>query len=119
LFGHLYGTPRAPIEEVLAEGGVFVVDVDVKGARSIVSVYPDAETIFIMPPDEETLKERLVARRTEDTDSVGKRLERARREMKERVRYRHSVCNDDLGQAVGEVRRIIAELRHNMERGEI
>jgi len=116
LFGHLYGTPRAPVEEALAEGGVFVVDVDVKGARSIVAVYPDAETVFIMPPDEETLKERLAARRTEDTESVGRRLERARQEMKERVSYRHSVCNDDLGQAVGEVKRIIAELKHNMER---
>jgi guanylate kinase len=117
LFGNWYGTLRGPIEKALAEGSVFVVDVDVKGAESILAAYPEAETVFIMPPDEQALRQRLAGRRTEDADELERRLDRARREMDVGRRYKHIVVNDSLDRAVAEVRRIVGVLKAGIERG--
>jgi len=117
LFGHLYGTPRAPIEAALAEGRVFVVDVDVAGAENIAAMYPEAVTIFIMPPDEEVLRERLSARRTENAEGLARRLARAKREMGKSASYKYVVINRDLDRAVARVREIVGRLKNEMKRG--
>ncbi len=102
-----YGTPREPLEETLASGGVMLLDVDVKGAQALKKEYPGAITIFIQPPNVEALKSRLTARGTETDEQLQVRFKNAIDEMKSWEEFEYVVINDDLNKAVCEVSSII------------
>lgn len=103
-----YGTPRRPLEKVLREGGVMLLDVDVQGARRLTKEYPQAITIFIMPPSLEALKQRLTKRGTETEDQLRVRTENAVKEMKEHEgHFAHVIINKKLDQAVQDVLDVI------------
>ncbi|MBO6166957.1 MAG: guanylate kinase [Kiritimatiellae bacterium] len=102
-----YGTLKAPIEEVLAEGNSMVLDIDVQGAgkvRDYVRSLPNTDPlkigyvdIFISPPSMEELRERLVHRGTDSAESIEKRLANAEGEIARAGEYMYRVVNDDLG----------------------
>jgi guanylate kinase len=110
--GHFYGTPRAAVEESLARGGWALLAIDVQGARQLRDlaaadpgrIGDRMTTVFLLPPDEETLAERLRRRGTESASTTTRRLEAARREIEERSHYDCVVVNDDLDRAVREIR---------------
>lgn len=102
-----YGTPRKPLEQTLANGGVMVLDVDVQGAKKLKEEYPDAITIFVLPPSVEKLRGRLKRRGTETKEQLRVRFETAIREMKLWNRFEYAVINDDLNSAVQQVLYII------------
>jgi len=106
---HYYGTPRKPLEDVLNKGGVMILDVDVKGAFKLKKVYPDAITIFILPPSLTELRNRLLKRGTESKDQLKVRFENAKKEMKLNSRFEYTVINEDLKCAVKEVLDIIKD----------
>lgn len=105
--GHLYGTPIGPIKEVIDEKKIFLLAIDVKGAMQIMKIRPDAVYIFIMAPDDDTLKLRLKKRLTEDDDMMNKRFMVAKEEMKSSKHYDYCVINDKLDEAVKEIERIL------------
>jgi len=109
VFGNYYGTPRRPVEEALAAGRIALLEIDVQGARQVVRHFPDAITIFILPPRMEDLARRLSARnRGEDEQARLKRLQRAQEEIAAAAReYKYRVVNDDLNKAIEEVIQII------------
>ena len=102
-----YGTLKAPIEEVLAEGNSMVLDIDVQGAgkvRDYVRRLPNTDPlkigyvdIFISPPSMEELRERLVHRGTDSAETIEKRLANAEGEIARAGEYMYRVVNDDLG----------------------
>ncbi len=98
--GNYYGTPAAPIDKALAEGRSVLLDIDVQGARQLLERYPEAVTIFIMPPDLATLEKRLAGRGTDSPEVIARRLENARREIEQKDFYRHVIVNDNLEQTV-------------------
>lgn len=103
-----YGTPRQPLEKVLAEGGVMLLDVDVQGAKRLKKEYPQAITIFIKPPSLAALKQRLTKRGTETEEQLIVRTENAVKEMEEHERhFTHDVINEDLDRAVQDVLKVI------------
>lgn len=103
-----YGTPRGPALEWMAQGKIIFFDVDVKGAFSLQRLFPrHALLIFIQPPDLETLRKRLLLRRSESEQQIEKRLQRAAMEMEYGKRFDHIVINDVLERAVAEVKEII------------
>ncbi len=102
-----YGTPRGPLEDVLGTGGVMVLDVDVKGALSLKRKYPNALTIFVLPPSYADLKKRLSKRGTETEEQLRVRRENARNEIRKYKKFSHVVVNDDLQTAVSKVLSII------------
>lgn len=102
-----YGTPRQPLEKVLAEGGVMILDVDIQGAGRLKKEYPQAVTIFIKPPSLEALKQRLTKRGTETEEQLKVRTENAVKEMKHDRYFDHVVINEDLDRAVQEVSGVI------------
>ena len=104
--GNLYGTLREPMERALADGKVYLVEIDVQGALQLKALQVDGLYVFIAPPDEETLRARLVGRGTDAPEVVERRLKKAEDEMRERVKYDHVVVNDDLERAVAEVCRL-------------
>ena len=102
-----YGTPRKPMEKVLRDGGVMILDVDVQGAFRLKKEYPQAVTMFILPPSIGVLRKRLIKRGTETMEQRKVRFENATKEIKLYKRFEYSVINQDLDTAVKEVLSII------------
>ena len=102
-----YGTLKAPIEEVLAEGNSIILDIDVQGAakvRDYVRGLPDGDPlkvgyvdVFVNPPSLEALRERLEGRGTDAPEVIERRLVNAEGEMARAGEYMFRVVNDDLG----------------------
>ena len=102
-----YGTLKAPIEEVLAEGNSMILDIDVQGAakvRDYVRALPDDDPmkvgyvdIFVNPPSLEELRSRLEGRGTDSPEVIERRLANAEGEMARAGEYKFRVVNDDLG----------------------
>ncbi len=105
--GHLYGTPIGPIKEVTDDKKIFLLAIEVKGAMQIKKQRPDALYIFIMAPDDETLKRRLKNRLTEEDDIIDERFMAAKEEMKSSKHYDYCVINDRLDDAVKEIEGIL------------
>ena len=102
--GNLYGTLREPMEQALADGQVYLVEIDVQGALQLRALGQEGLFVFVAPPDFETLRARLVGRGTDAPDVIERRLQKAHDEYEERGKYDHIVVNDDLDRAVAEVR---------------
>jgi guanylate kinase len=110
VFGHLYGTPKDKVEEALAAGKTIILEIDVKGAIQVKSIYPDAMMVFIFPPTEKELAQRMKNRGREGSQALEERLEGAGAEFAAaREYYEHMVVNDDLEEAVKEVIQIIKQ----------
>ena len=107
--GVWYGTPRSEIESRLQTGSWVLLNIDVDGAREVMSRYPDAISIFISPGNEAELERRLRQRGTDDEESIRRRLQRARYEMEQASHYRHVVINDQVERAADEVARILSQ----------
>lgn len=105
--GELYGTHGALVETWLASGRDVLLDIDVQGARKVLSSYPEAHTLFILPPSMEVLRDRLERRGTEPPDRLLRRFEAAKQEIQEAPWYEFIVVNDDLDQAVQDFSAII------------
>jgi len=107
VFGNYYGTLAQEVERARDEGAHLLFDVDVKGALSIKRRYPEALLIFIQPPSQETLRERLQARHTESEQELKLRLERAAMEMERAKEFDRRVTNDVLERAAREVHQTV------------
>ena len=79
--GHLYGTPRTPVDEHLAAGDLVLLEIEIQGARQIRALVPDALLIFLKPPSWEELERRLRGRGTEAPEVITRRLDQARVEL--------------------------------------
>lgn len=101
--GNCYGTPRASVEEKMAEGRQVILEIDVQGAFQIKEKIPQAHLVFIEPPSMEVLEQRLRGRGTEADDVVEKRMQTARLELSQKMRYDKRLVNDDLDSAVAEL----------------
>lgn len=101
--GDWYGTPRRPVEEQLAAGYWVVLEIDVKGARQVSRAYPDAVTIFILPPSIESLRQRLEGRHSETSESLRRRLAQAEEELSHADEYSVKIVNDSRERAVNEL----------------
>ena len=106
--GNFYGTPRAYVEQKLAEGMNVVLDIEIQGARQVREKMPEAVLIFIIPPSLEELRNRLVKRGTDTPEAIEGRLTRARQECAEADFYDYLIVNDDLAQAAAEFSAILA-----------
>ena len=102
-----YGTPRKPLEKVKINGGVMILDVDVQGAMRLSQEYPEAITIFILPPSIKELKRRLKGRGTETKEQLRVRFENSKKEIKDYRKFSYVVINHDVNEATAEVLSII------------
>ena len=111
--GNYYGTSAEGLREPLENGTDILLDIDVQGANRIVEQFPDAVTIFIMPPSLETLRERMTSRGTDAPEVIDRRVDNARAEMAARDRYRHVIVNDHLPDAAAAILDIVARARRD------
>lgn len=110
VFGNLYGTPRDKTEEALDAGRTVILEIDVQGAGQVKGIYPQATTIFILPPSPKVLAERMTHRGRESGEVAARRLSGAGSEIAAaRQHYDNMVVNDDLEQAIQEILQIIEQ----------
>jgi guanylate kinase len=101
--GNHYGTLVSHVRDILDEGAVCVLDIDVQGARALRDQGLDSVFVFVAPPSLEELERRLRTRGTDDEAAIARRLVRAREELEEKGMYDLCVENDVLDRAVDEV----------------
>lgn len=111
-----YGTPKDKVEEKLNEGKDVILVIDINGAINIKKIIPSALFIFIMPPDMETLKNRLIGRKTESKDKVVQRFMTAYNEVNNYKKYNYVVVNDKVEDAVNKVKSIIQSEKCRVDR---
>jgi guanylate kinase len=109
-YDYYYGTPKGFIDDKINNGISVLLEVDVKGALSIKTIYPDAILIYIYPPSFEVLVERLKNRRTEDETDFKKRVERAKMELSHKDKFDYLVVNNDLNIAISQVKSLIKKI---------
>ena len=108
--GHLYGTSASSIEEILANGQDVLLDIDVKGAKSMSARYPDALLVFIVPPNMEELEKRIRKRGADSPVVIDRRLKNAEEEMDQARVYDYVLVNDDLDRTISELEGIVETL---------
>lgn len=105
--GNYYGTPTDFISDNTNRGiNVFAV-LEINGAINVKKIFPSAITIFIMPPSFDELERRLRGRKSEDDDIINKRLNIAKKEVKDKNKYDYVVINNTVDEAVLEIENII------------
>lgn len=105
-----YGTPKKFVEDKLSAGYNVFLEIDVQGALNVIERYPECVSIFVLPPDLETLEKRLRLRNTETEAQIRNRLETAMREIKLSEVYDYKVINDDLEKAIEDVLKIVNDI---------
>ncbi len=108
--GHMYGTPRGPVEKALSEGNHVIVEIEVQGGTQVAQQMPESIRVFVLPPTRETLEARLKGRKTESAANLKKRLAQADGEIavaRDSGYYQYFVVNDDLHETVAEIMDII------------
>ena len=116
--GNFYGTARAQVETETVAGNDIILEIDVQGAEIVRKKVERSVNIFILPPSYETLKNRLVKRRTESESDLRTRLNNASKEVKEYVNFDYVVINDDREIAADEMRSIFRGERLRSDRQE-
>jgi guanylate kinase len=112
VFGHCYGTPRAPIDAAIAEGRDIVTDIDWQGTQQVsASVGDDIVTIFVLPPSRSALESRLKTRAQDSAEVVAQRMAKSAEEMSHWPEYQYVVVNDDLDASVAQAQAIVAAER--------
>ena len=103
IYGKKYGTPRAWVEEQLRRGRLVILEIDVQGAMQVKAKVPQAYGLYILPPSEEALLERLRSRRREDDEKIARRFAEAKREIamaRECGVYNEFLVNQDLQETI-------------------
>ena len=100
VFGNFYGTPRKWVEEQLNKDIDIILELDWQGEKQIKENYPDAVSIFILPPSLEDLRERLNKRNQDSEDDIKKRLAQAKIEIINGCSFDKIIINDDFEAAV-------------------
>lgn len=115
--GNYYGTPRRPVERILAGGNDMIFDIDYQGTRQVKEqLGADIVTVFILPPSLSELKHRL-ERRAEDTpDVIERRLAASRIEIERWSEYGYIIVNDDLDRSFNALKAILQAERLRRER---
>jgi guanylate kinase len=116
VFGNMYGTLKDKVEQFLADGKTVILEIDVQGALQVKEKYPEAKMIFILPPTQKDLVERMNGRGRDNVETAKVRLEGADDEIAAAWQYYNNmVINDDLAAAVGEVAQIAGLTKGNKE----
>ncbi len=111
VFDNLYGTSRAAVEESLASGMDVILEIDWQGAQHVRTMFPNAVSIFILPPSRETLRQRLQGRAQDHADIIEKRLAGSCVEISHWNEFEYVVINDSFSTALADIVSIVRARR--------
>ena len=106
VFGNLYGTAQAVVSEALRAGRDLILEIDWQGAAQVRRLLPQTCAIFILPPSQAALRERLTGRGQDDADTIQRRLDAAAQEMAHYAEADYLIINDQFDVALAELRAI-------------
>jgi guanylate kinase len=108
--GNYYGTLKSEVDRIWKNGKHVLFDIDVKGGLNIKKMYPDnALSVFIMPPSIEELEHRLIARSTDDIQTIRKRVDKAKLELSFANQFEIVIVNDNLEEAKNKVYKVVSD----------
>ncbi|HMW79700.1 MAG TPA: guanylate kinase [Accumulibacter sp.] len=115
--GNFYGTSRTGIEAALCAGQDVLLEIDWQGARQVRKAFPAAIGVFILPPSLHALEQRLRERATDSAQTIARRLDAARDEMRHADEFDYVIINDDLQRALQDLLAIVraARLRYTVQ----
>ncbi len=117
VFDHYYGTPKAPVMELLAAGRDVLFDIDWQGTQQLKeNARADLVSVFILPPSTAELERRLFARAQDAPEVVARRMAEAADEMSHYPEYDYIIVNVDLGESVAQVKSILTAERLRRDR---
>jgi guanylate kinase len=106
--GNLYGTPRQPVDDRLAQGQPVLLKIDLQGARQVRQAMPTAQLVFLAPPSWEELERRLVGRGTDDPATIKARLDHAHEELAAEPEFDVTIVNHFVEQAADDLLGLLA-----------
>ena len=116
--GNYYGTPKKPVEDMLAESKNVILEIEVQGALKVMEKCPEAVSVFILPPSLKELRRRLHKRGTETEEVIEKRIGEAAGEIRKAVNYDYVMINGELEIAVSDLLSIINSQKLKKENSE-
>ena len=116
VFDNYYGTSTQAVTEPLQRGRDVILEIDWQGAQQVRVLFPDCQTIFILPPSKAALRERLTGRGQDSEAIIERRLRDAEADMTHYDEFDYVVVNDDFDQALGDLRAIVTARRLTLER---
>jgi guanylate kinase len=105
--GNWYATPLTDMEQLLLDGKIAILKIDVQGALHAMTLRKDALSVFILPPSMEELENRIRGRGTDDPAVIEKRLTNAQEEVATASKYQHRIVNLDVELSVSMLEQII------------
>ena len=105
--GNYYGTPLSTVNEKIEKGFVVLLEIEVEGAKQIKEKFPEALSIFLLPPSKAELEKRIRNRGTEKEEAINRRLSRANYEIASSCEFDFVLTNHDVDETVKEVFKII------------
>lgn len=111
--GNFYGTPRDQMEAAWSQGLGLIMDVDVQGANNLRQEYPEALTIFILPPNIDSLRNRLLSREAKAPRDMDLRLRNAEEELAHAHEFDHQLVNDEVEVAYQRLKKLIEDYLKN------
>ena len=116
VFGNYYGTSEQSVRSQLAAGIDVVLEIDWQGATQVKKIFPDATTVFILPPSIDTLRQRLSTRAQDTSEVIERRLAGAVHEMAQYVNSDFVIINDNFEVALAELKALIIADRQTLAR---
>ncbi|WP_295802569.1 guanylate kinase [uncultured Microbulbifer sp.] len=116
VFENYYGTSKAWVDETLASGRDVILEIDWQGAEQVRKLKPETVGIFILPPSQQALLERLTGRGQDDQAVIDKRMAQAISEMSHYVEADYLIINDDFTHALAELRAVLVAERQRLAR---
>jgi guanylate kinase len=107
VYGYLYGTPLKELRDHIESGRDILLDIDIQGAKNLRQKFPNAVTIFVLPPSWDILEKRLRSRNTDSPEEMTKRLAQARYEITHCKEYDYLIINEELDEAVSQICSVI------------
>ena len=116
VYGHIYGTPKPYVMDLLSQGKDVLLEIDLQGALQIKKVFPSGVFVFIVPPSLEELKARIYKRGTDTLDTIKERLSSATKELTYANAYDYIIINDVAAKATQKVLTILEAERYRADR---
>ncbi|MER2296849.1 guanylate kinase [Pseudomonas promysalinigenes] len=111
VFGNFYGTSRSALQQVLDQGNDLILEIDWQGAQQVRKLMPEARSVFILPPSQQALRQRLDGRGQDSEAIIAGRMKEAVSEMVHYDEYEYVIVNDDFNEALEDLKAVFAANR--------
>lgn len=115
VFGNCYGTSRSALQQTLDEGHDLILEIDWQGAQQVRDQMPGTRSIFILPPSQQALRQRLTNRGQDSDEIIEGRMREAVSEMEHYDEYEFVIINDDFATALDDLKAVFRANRLQRE----